>query len=117
MEAEQAALKQKLLFLEMQHFAALWPDVRYQGVVMTDGGMLSRCMAASTTSLLVAVGSEAGHLRLLDCRQQSLSVLQRLRIATERLSSVAFSPDGAFVAVSCPDRQGLKVKRPSTAGP
>lgn len=84
------------------------------GMVTTDAGMLSRCMAASTTSLLVAVGSETGHLRLVDCRQQSLSVLQRLRVASERLSSVAFSPDGAFVAVSCLDRQALELERPST---
>ena len=62
-------------------------------------------MAASTTSLLAAIGSDTGHLRLVDCRQQSLRVLQRLRVSSEMLKLVVFGPDGAFLAACCSDRQ------------
>ena len=67
--------------------------------------LLSRCVAASPTSLLAAIGSDTGHLRLVDCRQQLLKVLQCIRLSSERLRSVVYSPDGNFVAASCSDRQ------------
>ncbi|KAK9860353.1 hypothetical protein WJX84_002700 [Apatococcus fuscideae] len=64
----------------------------------------STCLAAAATSLLAAVGSDTGYLRLVECRPQGFTLLQRLRLSPEGLTAIAFSPESSLLAAAGPTR-------------
>lgn len=61
--------------------------------------MRCRCLAASRHTPLIALGSKAGVLRLVDSGALNLTVVHRSRLDQGPIKQMAFSPDGKTLAV------------------
>ena len=64
----------------------------------------NRCLASSMHSSLVALGSEAGVVRLVESATAGLTVVFRAKLHQGPLTAMAFSPDGKILSVATGDR-------------
>ena len=60
---------------------------------------MCRCLATSRQSSLIALGSEAGVLRLVDSAALNLTVVHRARLHHGPILHMKYSPDGSILAV------------------
>lgn len=62
-------------------------------------GVQCRCLATTMHSTLIALGSEAGVVRLVDSAAIGLTVVHRSKLHQGPIRRMAFSPDGKTLAV------------------
>lgn len=66
--------------------------------------VIHRCLASSMQSSLVALGSEAGVVRLVETAAAGLTVVCRAKLHQGPIAAMAFSPDAKILSVATGDR-------------
>ena len=78
---------------------SVWILAHSRRAIMSPICAVCRCLAASRQSSLVALGSEAGVVRLVDSAALNLTVVHRARLHHGPILHMKYSPDGSILAV------------------